>query len=527
ELAKLPVFQGADGKFSDTAYRQFLAQRQLTDQDVRADLSQGLVAKMVIAPAEMGGTMPAAVIERYAAMLKEHRAGTIAVLPSPAFAPKTPAGDAEIAAWYGAHKAAYTLPERRVIRVVRFDESVVKNAAAPTDAEIAARYNLNKAQYAASETRKLTQLIVNGEDAAKAIAAEVAKGTSLDSAAKAKGLSTAVIGPIAKEALASQGSPALADAAFAAKQGAIVGPVKTLIGWAVVRVDAVEVHAARSLDQAKGEIAAQIATEKRRAALSALTGKIDERFGKGGALSDEAKDLGLTITELPALTADGQVYGQPGKTAPADLSKVVQAAFGMEHEGQAQIAELVPGKQFVLFDVHAITPAAPAPLPMVKARIAMDIAMTKGDAGAKAAAQKVLATVKKGADLKAALAGLGVALPPVQDINMGRDQLAAQQGQIPPALALFFGMAPGTTKLMAAPGGRGWFVVHLNTITPGTLAANDPMRADVAKELGQLSGREYADSLRRAIRAEVGVKRNEAAIKAVAAQLGGTAAPAN
>ena len=41
-------------------------------------------------------------------------------------------------------------------------------------------------------------------------------------------------------------------------------------------------------------------------------------------------------------------------------------------------------------------------------------------------------------------------------------------------------------------------------------------------KLGAITGREYADQLRKAIRAEVGAKRNDAAVKAVRAQLDGS-----
>ena len=64
-------------------------------------------------------------------------------------------------------------------------------------------------------------------------------------------------------------------------------------------------------------------------------------------------------------------------------------------------------------------------------------------------------------------------------------------------------------------------MVRLDSITPGTAPAGDPLLAAIAAEMGKLLGREYSDALGRAIRAEVGVKRNETAIKAVAAQLSG------
>ena len=112
-------------------------------------------------------------------------------------------------------------------------------------------------------------------------------------------------------------------------------------------------------------------------------------------------------------------------------------------------------------------------------------------------------------------------LPPVQPVSMTRDKIPTQNGQVPPVLALFFKMAQGTAKLMPAPNNGGWLVVQLRSITPGAVNPQDPMLAGATTELGQLAGREYAEELRNAIRDNVGVKRNEVAIKAVASQLGG------
>ena len=394
---------------------------------------------------------------------------------------------------------------------------MIKQAAAPTDAEIAARYKANAAQYAASETRKVSQLIVIGEAMAKEIAAAVAKGESLETAAKAKGLSVASLGAVSKADLAVRSGPAVAEAAYAAKTGAIAGPVKGQLGWALVRVDAIDAKPARSLDQVKGEIAATLAEEKRKNALAALTEKINDDFGKGGALSDTAKELGVTMTETPLITAKTPA----GAGLPADLAAIQPAAFGMDHEGQPQISELVAGKSFVIFDVTKIVPAAPAPLAQINAQVMADIQLEKGSVAARAAAMKLLAAGKKGGDLAAETAKLGVALPPVQAINMGREEIMARGGQIPPAVALFFGMAPGTTKLIPIAGNKGFMAVQLKTITPGTVAANDPLIAQVKGELNNLAAREQAESLRRAIRTEVKVERNESAIKTVAATLAG------
>lgn len=521
ELAKIPSLQTPDGKFSDANYRQMLAQRNLTDKAVRDDLAQGLIARQILTPAQLGTAIPNEVALRYASLLKDHRNGAVAALPSQAFAPAAVPSDAEVAGWYAGHTALFNQPERRVIRYAIFDDSAARNVAAPTDAEIAQRYNTDKAQYEASETRKISQLILPTEAAAKAIADQLAKGGSFEAAAKASGLSVSSMGPVAKAALAAQTSSAIADAAFAAPKGKVSAPIKGMLGYAVVRVDDIINKPARSLDQARGEIATALMADKRKAALATVTTKLEDSFDKGGALTDAAKEMGVNIQETAPLLADGSVFGKPGDKAPADLTKAVAAAFAMEREHAPQLAELEAGKKFLIFDVGQITPAAPLPLAQIKPAVIQAIQMEKGAVAAKAAALKILDKMKHGGDLAGVVAGLGTRLPPIQQVSMSRDQLQAQGGQIPPAMGLFFSMAKGTTKLLPLPGGRGWLVIQLKDIQTTPVDAKDPLVADAKRELAGLLGREYTDALRHALRADVGATRNDAGIAAVAKQLAG------
>lgn len=521
EIAKIGAFRGVDGNFSDDAYRQVLLQRGLNDAQVRDDIGSGLIARQILVPAAFGAKFPRDMALRYATLLKERRTGAIALLPSAAFAPQAPPSDAEIKAYYESHRTAYLRPERRTIRFASFDEGALKTVPTPTDAEIAARYNANRAQYAASETRQVTQLILPTEAGARAVLAEVAGGKSLEAAATAKGLSTAKLDRLAKVALASQSSQVVADATFSAARGQLAGPLKSGLGWHLMRVDAVEAKPGRTLDQVRGELVAALAVEKRRAALTDFSARIEEEFDNGGTLADVAKELGLTLSQTQPLTADGAVYGKPNERAPDVLVRIIQTAFAMDSEGQAQLAEIEAGKTFLVFDVNSIAASAPAPLAEIKAGVAADVALQKGSVAARAAAEKVLAAARKGTDLGAAMAAIGVAMPPVDRVEMGRQELAADGQQVPAPLALLFSMAEGTVKLLPGPRNRGFYVVALKDIVPGTVAADDPVIAAAQRELGQLMAREYAEALRRAIRTEVGVSRNETAIGAVSRQLTG------
>ena len=522
EITKIPAFRGLDGKFNEATFRQMLAQRGINEALVRSDLSQGLVGRQILEPAAYGSIVPRELALRYAALLREKRSGAIALLPSPLFTPKTPPSDKELADYYAAHRNAFIRPERRVIRYATFGDEALKNLAAPSDAEIAAFYNSNKAQYAATETRRLTQLILPTEAAARAVAAEVAKGKTLEAAAAEKGLSATKLPATDKAGLVSGASQVVADAAFAAADGALAGPARSPIGWHLIHVDGIDKRAERTLDQVRGEIVMQLAAAKRRSALGDLTARLEDEFDKGGNLADAAKELGLTIQQTPALTADGKSYENPAAPLPPVLGKIASAAFAMEKENEPQVAEFEPNKTFVIFDVSDIAVSAPAPLAEIKQDVLTAYLLDKGAAAAKAAAEKLLAETRKGVPLAQAVAGLKLAIPPVQPVDMNRSDLTAQGQRPPPPLVLLFSMAKGTTKILPAAGNRGWFVVSLKDIVTPPQAADDPIVPAAQRELGELAGSEYADSLRRAIRAEVKVERNAAAVKAVRDQLGGS-----
>ena len=82
----------------------------------------------------------------------------------------------------------------------------------------------------------------------------------------------------------------------------------------------------------------------------------------------------------------------------------------------------------------------------------------------------------------------------------------------------------GDTKILAAPGKQGWFIVHLDTIEQGDVR-QAPGLVDAARgQFVEMFGREYAEEFSAAVQKEIGVSRNAAAIARLKAALaGGTA----
>ncbi|MFO1256344.1 MAG: SurA N-terminal domain-containing protein [Sphingomonadaceae bacterium] len=521
EIAKDPRVQGPDGKVDKLLYQQMLSQRGTTDGEFRAEIAEQLMARQLLGSTAIGLKMPQKIVRRYAGVVTERRKGAIVVLPPAAFAPAALPGDAEVQAWYASHKADYQLPERRTIRYATYTDAVIKNIPAPTDAEVAARYNANKAKYAPTDKRKLSQVVLPTEAAAKQLIADLAGGKTLEASARAKGLAVAALGSLTKDAYALQASAPAADAAFAAANGKVVGPFKAPLGWVVVRVDGREATPGKTLEQATPELVKELGDLKRRSAIVEFSTRIEDELSSGASLTDIAKELGLQILETPELTTDGAVYGQPGAAAPEVLARVVPTAFQVDGPGSPQLAEVDPGKLFVVFDIGKLTPSAAPPLGEIRARVAEDARIAKGEQAAEAAARKLKAQIEKGVPVSVAVASIGVALPPVDNVDMDRQKLQSMGQNVARPLLVLFATPRGKVTLMRGPRQRGWYVVAVSEVTPGQISENDERLKGLSGSLQESQSGEFGEELRAAFRGEVGSSRNPENVKKLQTQLTG------
>jgi len=522
EILKIPAFQGLTGAFDEKTYVAALGQRGLTDKLFRRDLGDELLAQQMLTPALAVPQLPEKIARQYASLVLEKRKGLIALIPSASYAPAGDPTDAQLTAWYAENRTQFIRPERRTLRFAVLSADGLQVNATPTAAEIAARFQKDAALYAASEKRAITSFVVPTKDAASALAARISGGAALESVAREAGFTTSKSGPSDQKALASSTSAAFAQNVFKAGQGAVVTPAQGALGWYVARVDKIERIAARSLAQATPEITQALAAEKRTAAIADRIAEIEGEVDSGTALADVAKANGLKVETTPPLLADGTVYGTPGAKIVPQLAPVLQTAFQME-ESEPQLAEVVQGKDYVIFEVARVEEAAAAPLAEVRPAAVAAWKRAQGSVLAKQAADRILAKVRGGMTLDAALAAENKSGFERQPIDLERRQLLAQgQNQrIPPPLVLMFSMAKGTVKSLEGPRNAGWYVVSLENITTLPLDKEQGLIAQTRQQLGGALADEYRQQATVAMRKELGVTQNAEAIAAVRKRLAG------
>ena len=271
-IVNIPEFRNFTGQFDAATFRQVLESQNLTEGRFRADVARQLLQRQLLAPIAVGARVPQGISREYANLLLERRRGTIGFVPTEALTAGIDPSDAEIAAFYRANRQGFTLPERRVIRYALIGPEQVAQAGAATDAEIAQVYRANQARFGARETRTLQQVVLPSQSAAQAFVQRVRSGTSFADAASQAGFSAGDITfeNQSREQFARATTPQVAAAGFAAAQGSVAGPVRSELGFHVIRVERVSTTPARSLESARAEIAAFIERRKRVDALNDL-----------------------------------------------------------------------------------------------------------------------------------------------------------------------------------------------------------------------------------------------------------------
>ena len=520
EILQIQAFRSLAGEFDEKTYLAALRQRGLTDAVFRKDLANGLLEDQLLRPALLSPQMPEKIARQYASLVLERRRGEIALIPSAAYAPAAGLTAAQLIEWYGANRAQFIRPERRTLRFAVFGDDTLKVNAVPTEAEIAARYKRDAAQYQASERRSVSAFVVPTEDAAKALVAKVRGGTALEAAAREAGFSASQTPLRTREEMSGATSFAFAEKAFKASQGSIVDPAKGTLGWYVARVDVIERIPARSLADARGSIAEQLTGEKRSAATADLIAEIEGEIDSGTAMAEVAKAYGLKVETTPALLANGQAFGRPDVQIVPQLLPVLTTAFQME-ESEPQLAEVVPGRQFVIFEVARTEEASAPPLAEVKEQAEAAWKREQGAKLARAAADRIVAKARGKTALGALLRAEGKPFE-LEPINLERRALLAQRGaNIPPPLVLMFSMAEGSVKVLEGPRDIGWYVIRLDEIATDPVDKEPGLLQQTRAQLAPTLTEEYRRMAAAAMRKDLGTTRNDAAITAVRKQLSG------
>jgi len=157
----------------------------------------------------------------------------------------------------------------------------IQNSSSPvTDAQIQSFYERNRAQFAVPERRDVDLILTRTQAQANAAKAAVQGGTSWAAAAKKYSTDAAskATGGILRGVSQGQQDRAFDQAAFTAKKGVIVGPVKGQFGYYVIRVVAITPAQQTSLAAARAQIRALLQQQGQQAKMASFIRDFQNRW---------------------------------------------------------------------------------------------------------------------------------------------------------------------------------------------------------------------------------------------------------
>lgn len=510
-IAGIPAFQSG-GKFDEPTYRRIIAEQGLSDPELRTSIGGDIIRKQLLTPVTGALGVPKTMAERYARLLVDVHKGAVGLVPIAATAPPT---EAEIVRYHAQNNLRFTIPERRSFRYAMIDRDAVAAGVKVPEADIAAAFAKNPERYGAAATRKLQQVVVADEAKARAIASAAATDGFAKAAERLAGFGAAdiALGDQSQSGFGKATSPAVAAAAFAAPIGGITAPIKTAFGWHVVRVDAAG-SSGKTLAQARPAIEAELRARAIDAAVADLVARIEDGVDAGKSFADLAKETGLTIANVPAVTVAGVAPGVP----PLTGEQLAIAAKAFRHEpGDGAAVEDIGAGRLVVVETMNVLPMAVQPLAGVRAEATTGAAAAKAMAAARIKADAIVAETRKTGDFAAAMAKQG--LPAPQPIAGRRVDTMQPGAQVPPLIQAFLATPPKTVRVEASP--QGWVLIHVASVEPGDLSSVpglvDASRREIASQLPD----EFASAFAAATQRAVGVKRNDDVITAVSKRLSG------
>jgi peptidyl-prolyl cis-trans isomerase D len=262
-ITQAPEFQ-ENGQFSPGLYSAYLASRGTTDQRNVADLQSQLPLARLVGSIADTAIAPRSVVERLSALEAQRREVSDVRIPAQQFFAQVTLDEAKVKAHYDAHQADYRTPERvRAEYLVLSAENLARSETV-SEAELKAAYEARAAQYRVEEQRRASHILVKTKEEAERLLselrkapgrfAELAKKHSTDSGSAEKG---GDLGWFGQGAMVK----AFEDAVFKLNQNDMQ-VVQSEFGFHVVRVSGIQAGKARSLDEVRKELSAELARQK-------------------------------------------------------------------------------------------------------------------------------------------------------------------------------------------------------------------------------------------------------------------------
>jgi peptidyl-prolyl cis-trans isomerase D len=500
-VAEVPGFRNEAGQFDPNRFRAILRQNGRSEGEFFATLRRDMTRDQLAGTLAAGIRAPAPLSETVYRYRNERRVADYVVVEAARTPDPAVPDEAEQRAFLDQHKERFSTPEYRAFEMVRIDPVRLAADFKISDQRLKEVYEQRLNEFRHPERRELLQMALPDEATARRAADELAAGKDFLAVAKdvaGQGEDVARLGLLARDDLAKL-VPDLAGPVFGLPAGGVTPPVRTPLGWNLVKVERIEPARTDSLDEARPRLLAELAREAAPDAVTRLAHKFEDERAGGGTMDEAARRAGLETVKVAAMDREGRgADGQPVADLPPG-GVVERAVFETPTDSDSPMIE-APDGSIVFLRVTATKPPAVRPFEEVRERIVQAMLAERRMAAARAAAEAIRDKVAAGAALAEA-AGEGHEVKTTAPFT--REDRGAFGRPAASLVAELFKLKPGEVAVGQVAGG--YAVARLKEIVPADPAGDAAGVAQVADALRQSIGADVYAQFNSALRERYGV----------------------
>jgi len=493
-----PNFRTPDGHFDRSLFDAMLAQNHLTEDQFVTLMRHEIPRNDLLEAVTLGAAAPQSMVDQLLRYRNEKRIADIVALPVADAGDAGQPSEAELTAFYDGHPDLFRAPEYRGFTLASLNPADIAQGIEIPEAKLKAEFDERQDEFQLPEQREVQQILAPSEDKVKHAAAALAAGKDWNEVAiqiAGQNPETIELGLMKREELPR----VLADIAFELPLNKPSEPVKTPLGWHILRVVKIEPAETQTFEQVKPKLEAQLSHDEAVDRIYKVANRVDDALAGGRTIEDAAAKFELKKTEVAEADVGG--HNPQGKSVvlPVPANEVLKLVFATNEGQTSRVTESPEGAIFMV-RVGKVTPPAIKPLAQVKDQAVSAWQAEKQRETVAKTAQELAAAVKPDSRLAAVAAekGLKVTTSPPLPRRPERGDTTS-----PALVAKLFKAKPG--EVVTATDADGSYVAQLDEVQPPETPSQNTT-ADVSRDLNQQMRTDLSAEFTQALRARFPVE---------------------
>jgi peptidyl-prolyl cis-trans isomerase D len=493
-----PSFKGSDGRFDRALFGAVLAANRLSEEQYVALLRRDIPRNDLLHAVTAGATVPQSIVDLLYRYRNEKRTADIVALSTTGVSDLGQPSEEQLKSFYDAHQGLFRAPEYREFTLASLSPADIAKDIEIPEAKLKEEYDQRQDELQIPERRDVEQILAPSEEKAKEAEAALAAGRDWREVATAiagQEPDTIDLGLLRRDEMPT----ALADIAFDLPLDKPSDPVKSPLGWHILRVVKVEPPVTQSFEQAKSKLETELAHQEAVDRIYKVANQMDDALAGGATLGDAAAKFGLKTTTVAAVDVSDHDPDDKPVALPVSPDDVLKLVFATNEGQTSRVTETRDSGIFALRTDKVIASRV-KPLAEVEAKAIADWQADKRREVVAKQAEELAAAVKPEMRLAtvAAEQGLKATTSPPFSRQPGSDNAVP-----PPLLAKLFTAKPGDT--VTASDANGAYVAQLSEVQrPEDVTSG--ATADLAHQLDAAQQVDLAEEFTQALRARFPVE---------------------